>query len=191
MADQWEIDTLTAINKMRKNLAKLLWDDALEKESRDYTENISTWETITKIPPSITKLATCRGKSITYHQSRGGQDLITGHSHERGDYSDDKYDYHFEYDVDFLYSAGIITKCLRKPKYIECYETFSYWDKPKGFANHVMCLCRCPHWTPPLRIAGLLYDKQLINVPFRYGAVTIHNDDSFSYVSLACEYLYK
>lgn len=196
MADQWELDTLAAINEKRRSRGtpSLKWSRRLEEEARRYVAHMSAWECIggwslgganlEKVPRWVQEAKVeiappDWGPDKGIWESRSPADFPTGTvftAITRGR--------RFEYKHVFERDGGMYYRRPMQPGYVST----SFWDTPKEISRHVVCSCHCPHWTPPGEIADLLWnDERLVGCHAKSAAVAIQNDDRFTYVAFACK----
>ncbi len=182
MADQWELDTLTALNNIRATYGQeyLKWNIDLEKETRDYVFQMDAWELMQNenIPTESHLIShTCFGQHPIYpipsyevliYSHKKIQYKIVGHIDGSN---------HYKRPIQPDYKIIPISPLTR---------IINNGFKNQYIADHIVSSCRCPHWTPPIRIAELLYSQQTPN-HYLQSAIAIKNDDMFSYVALACK----
>jgi len=193
VADQWGLDTLSVINEKRRcsGNPSFKWNGRLEEEARVYLVYVDAWEFIgdwaSGPRPNLDKVPRWVQEArveITTQAPDGGIVVCSP-----GDFTSDTAftaivrGRHFEYKHNFSREGGTYYRRPLQPDYVSA----SLWDAPKGSYKHIVCSCRCPHWTPPQIIADLLWSEHLCNCKAKSAAVVIKNDDRFTYVAFACK----
>ncbi|KSV17303.1 hypothetical protein [Dehalococcoides mccartyi] len=183
-ADNWEINTFIVLNLKRRFLKvpELNWDNKLEDEARTYVNSVKNndWEQIgawRRGPQggleNVPQWVQDAQASVSLPENACPYDT----------YSITVSDNNHEYMHEFERDGGIYYRRPVKPHS----KTFDLTSNKKWGFRHMISACICAHWTSPEDIADLLWNEHITKSRFKYGAVTIRNDQRYTYVGLACK----
>jgi hypothetical protein len=176
MVDNWEIDTLLSINLLRikEGLEPFSWNNTLKEVANDSLFKIKGYEweyiggasrqgtNLEKIPQWVRD---AKGWRHSYN------DLVASLLVEDDDYI---------YAGTSWKDGGCSYSRLLKKADFQSYEITN-----REVEEVISSACRCPHWTPPIKIAELLWNDSIKNSCWQDGIVVIHNDNIFTFAILA------
>ncbi len=177
MVDQWEADTLLAVNSKVGLARSLEFDKSLRKEAFDYATAMNRWLPTEEAPSWVIQRV---------KEWPGAHGDLPAFATYRFKSDDIEYSCFCQYDADFLryseYGGNLRSiECQARKLLPGC------GSVPVSSPNFIVASCYCPHWTSPQRIAELLLEKGSGDFShYKRGAVAIHNDETCTYAVLAC-----